>query len=209
MGSPTAKQYLELHGIPILARTAILFQNHPLVQGIVLTVPRDDEEFVATEVVERFALDKVIRVVTGGSTRQASVYNGLCAAGRSDVVAIHDGVRPFVTAEVIAGTIEAAERCGAALACAPVRDTVKRRTGSRVETIPRSSLWLAHTPQAFRTRLILEAHRKAIEDGFKGTDDSVLVERLGEPVEIVEDSETNFKITTAADLERARALLRQ
>ena len=204
---PCSKQYLELRGIPILARTATLFQNHPLIEAIILTVPPQDKEFVTSTIVERFALDKVTGVVEGGPTRQASVYNGLRSVRDADIVAIHDGVRPFVRPEVISGTIEAAERSGAALACAPVRDTVKRRNGSYLETIPRSSLWLAHTPQAFRAGLILEAHRKAIEDGFEGTDDSVLVERLGYPVEIVEDSDNNLKITTEADLERALAIL--
>jgi 2-C-methyl-D-erythritol 4-phosphate cytidylyltransferase len=207
MGGPCSKQYLELRGIPILARTATLFQNHPLIEAIILTVPPQDKEFVTSTIVERFALDKVTGVVEGGPTRQASVYNGLRSVRDADIVAIHDGVRPFVRPEVISGTIEAAERSGAALACAPVRDTVKRRNGSYLETIPRSSLWLAHTPQAFRAGLILEAHRKAIEDGFEGTDDSVLVERLGYPVEIVEDSDNNLKITTEADLERALAIL--
>ena len=109
--------------------------------------------------------------------------------------------------QVITATIRAAESTGAALACVPIRDTVKKRTLAHLETIPRADLWLAHTPQTFRTSLILEAHRKAIEDRFIGTDDAMLVERLGLPVEVVEDSEDNIKITTVEDLELAGMLL--
>jgi 2-C-methyl-D-erythritol 4-phosphate cytidylyltransferase len=208
MGTPTAKQYLDLGGMPLLARTLAVFQNHPLIAWIVLTVPAGDEELCRSRVVLPFGLDKVKEIIAGGSTRQASVYNGLKKVASAQLVAIHDGVRPLVSPEVITRTIAAAQASGAAVACAPVRDTVKKRAGSYLETLPRSDLWLAHTPQTFKTGLILEAHKKAVEDGFVGTDDSILVERLGHPVSIVVDSEDNLKITTLDDLERARLLLK-
>ncbi len=201
------KQYLELKGIPILARTLMAFQDHPLIEEIVVTVPEGDEEFCRLRVINPFRIEKVHAIVAGGATRQGSVRNGLQRLTHTEIVAIHDGVRPFVSADVVARTIEAARASGAAVACVPVRETLKRRVGSSLETIPGAVLWLAHTPQTFQTSLILEAHRKALEEGFEGSDDAVLVERLGYPVTVIEDSEDNLKITTPEDLARAKLLL--
>lgn len=207
MGSAAPKQYLDLGGVPVLVRTVMAFENHPLVENIVITVPQGDEEKCRSTIVGTFGAQKVTEIVAGGPTRQASVYNGLQRIERAEIVVIHDGVRPLVSRAVITQTIESALTSGAALACAPVAETVKKKIGSRLETVPRSDLWLAHTPQAFELALILEAHRKAVEDGFHATDDSVLVERLGRPVSIVEDSVDNLKITTSDDLQRAGLLL--
>jgi 2-C-methyl-D-erythritol 4-phosphate cytidylyltransferase len=207
MGGPIPKQYLLLNGVPILSRTLLVFEKHPLIDRIVVTVPPGDEERFHSEVLKPFDFKKVIAVVAGGATRQASVYNGLMMLEDTDIVAIHDGVRPLVSDEVITATIRAAESAGAAVACVPISDTVKKRSGAYLETIPRADLWLAHTPQTFRTALILQAHRKALEDGFIATDDAMLVERLGLPVEVVEDSRDNIKITTAEDLELGGMLL--
>jgi len=207
MGREAPKQYLELGGMPLLARTLLAFENHPMVDLIVLTVPPGDEDLCRCRILIPFRLQKVSEIVTGGPTRQASVYNGLARLQETGMVAIHDGVRPLVTPDVIAETFKAALASGAAVACVPVRDTIKKKLGTHVETIPRSDLWLAHTPQTFRADLILKAHEKAIEDGFLGTDDAALVERLGYPVTIVEDSADNIKITTPEDMALAAMLL--
>ena len=207
MGRGVPKQYLELAGIPILARTLLAFESHPRVDIIVLTVPPGDEDLCRSRILIPFKLQKVREVVAGGVTRQASVYNGLLRLKETDMVAIHDGVRPLIAAQVITDAFNAAEASGAALACVRVRETIKRKSGSHLETIPRSGLWLAHTPQTFRTPLILEAHERALADGFIGTDDAALVERLGHPVAIVEDSSDNIKITTPKDLDLAEMLL--
>jgi len=209
MGRDVPKQYLELGGIPILARTLLAFQSHPLVDVIVLAVPAGDEDLCRSRILAPFELQKVEEIVAGGATRQASVYNGLRRLEKADMVAIHDGVRPLVNQEVITATFKAAGASGAALACVRVRETIKKKMGTHVETIPRSDLWLAHTPQTFRTDLILKAHARAIEDGFIGTDDAALVERLGQPVTIVEDSADNIKITTPEDLALAEVLLQR
>ncbi len=208
MGTDLPKQYLDLHGMPVLARTLLAFERHPLVDRIVLTVPPGDEQRCRDLVLSPFKWSKISEVVKGGASRQESVYNGLRNLEETEIVAIHDGVRPLVSSETITATIDAARLSGAAVACVPIRETVKRQVGPHVETIPRVDLWLAHTPQAFRTSLILEAHRRALQDGFNGTDDSSLVERMGHPVTIVLDSEDNLKITTPEDLERARLLCR-
>jgi 2-C-methyl-D-erythritol 4-phosphate cytidylyltransferase len=207
MGSHIPKQYLDLNGMPLLSRTIRIFDDHPRVDVIVLTVPPGDEETCKELAVEPFGFKKIRAIVAGGATRQASVYNGLLRLDDTDVVAIHDGVRPLVSPSVVAETITAARATGAALACVPVRETVKKKCEAMLETIPREDLWLAHTPQTFRTKLILEAHRAALADGFAGTDDASLVERLNHPVTVVPDLETNIKITTPQDLALAGFLL--
>jgi 2-C-methyl-D-erythritol 4-phosphate cytidylyltransferase len=207
MGSNVPKQYLDLHGVPILARTIMVFIGHPLIDRIVVTVPPGDEDVCRQNVTALLKADKHVEIVSGGVTRQGSVFNGLQRLGDSDVVAIHDGVRPLVTQDVVTRTITAAQECGAALAAVRIKETVKRKTDRFLETIPRADLWLAHTPQTFRTALIVEAHTRAMSEGFEGTDDAALVERMGHPVQLVEDSEDNIKITTARDLDLARILL--
>jgi 2-C-methyl-D-erythritol 4-phosphate cytidylyltransferase len=208
MGTAIPKQYLDLAGIPLLARTLLIFQEHPLIDRIVATVPAGDEDYRMSSIVAPFGLDKVFRIVAGGPTRQASVYNGLKALSGSKLVAIHDGARPLVAPDLVARTIEIAGLTGAAIAAAPVRETVKRMVRGNLETVPRADLWLAHTPQTFETELIVAAHKKAIKESFDGTDDSALVERLPHPVAVVEDSEDNLKITTPSDLARAARIIR-
>jgi 2-C-methyl-D-erythritol 4-phosphate cytidylyltransferase len=201
------KQYLALKGVPILARTLMVFEEHPLVDQVVVTVPQGNERFCRERITTPFKLTKVVDIVAGGPDRQASVYNGLLRLADTDFVAIHDGVRPLVSAKVVTESFNAAESFGAAVACVPVRETVKKKTDSSVETISRENLWLAHTPQTFRTSLICEAHERALADGFRGTDDASLVERLDHRVVVVPDLDDNIKITTPADLELARFLL--
>jgi len=209
MASGLPKQYLDLAGVPILARTLEVFEDHPLIDRVILTVPLGDEEFCRDQIIGRFGLKKIGVVTAGGSTRQQSVFNGLLRLADEELVVIHDGVRPLVPPAVITETIKSAEAIGAAVACIAVKDTVKRKNGPYLETVPRSDLWFAHTPQTFRSSLIMEAHERALADGFEGTDDASLVERLGQPVAVVEDTEDNIKITTPADLERATAMLKR
>ncbi|MCX5873188.1 MAG: 2-C-methyl-D-erythritol 4-phosphate cytidylyltransferase [Deltaproteobacteria bacterium] len=207
MGSDIPKQYLHLNGIPILARTLAIFQAHPGIDFIVLTTPIGQVEYCSSEIVARYNLTKIRNVVQGGDSRQESVLNGLRLAQDSDFVVIHDAVRPFVEASVISGSIEKAKITGAAIAACAVSDTVKRGNGFIVETVPRDNLWLAHTPQTFRTSLIVDAHEKAMADGFTGTDDAALVERLGFQVAIVTDSSYNIKITSPYDMIVAERLV--
>jgi 2-C-methyl-D-erythritol 4-phosphate cytidylyltransferase len=207
MRSPAPKQYLDLKGRPVLAWTLLAFECHPLIDLIVITVPPGDEDFCLQTVVKPFNFKKIRDIVPGGNERQASVRHGLERLVETELVVIHDGVRPLVSEDTITKSIEAAKTYGAAVACSAVKETVKKRIGSYLETIPRNDLLLAHTPQAFRTSLILDAHRKAVEDGFIGTDDTALVERLGHPVVAVDDSDENIKITTRADMVLAGLLL--
>jgi 2-C-methyl-D-erythritol 4-phosphate cytidylyltransferase len=210
MGASLNKQYLLLAGEPILARTLTVFERHPQVTGIFVIAPPDEVAFCRTEIVDRFGLSKVREVVAGGAERQDSVRNGLlaCGAAAEEIILIHDGVRPFLAAGVIDQVIAAAREVGGCVVGVPVKDTIKEVELNRVAGTPdRRRLWQAQTPQAFPFRIITEAHEAARRDGFRGTDDASLVERLGGAVAMVEGSYRNIKITTPEDLVLARAFL--
>ena len=200
------KQYLELAGVPILRRTVQVFADHPQIDAIVVTAPADD--LAATETLLA-GLNKPCQVVAGGPTRQASVYAGLKAAAASEIVLIHDGVRPLVTPElierVIAGLTEA-EGCIPGL---KLNDTIKRAPGGLVATtVARDELYTVQTPQAFRTATILKLHQQAAAaDDQSATDDSSLLEAAGLAVRIVQGEADNLKITVAADLALAERIL--
>lgn len=214
MGAGINKQYLLLAGKPILAHTLEVFERASFVDEVYLIVPEDEIPFCRENVVERFGFSKVARIVPGGSERQYSVLNGLRAVEVADpletVVVIHDGVRPFLPMSVLRNTTETARFHDGALVAVPVKDTVKVvKEGVVLETPDRSSLWLAQTPQAFRYGIIREAHERAALEGWLGTDDASLVERLGKSVHVVAGEYSNFKITTPEDLILAEAFLKE
>ena len=211
MGAAINKQYLELAGRPILARTLSLFEQHPRIATIVVVSPEEEIPFCREEVVERFGLRKVAAIVPGGAERQDSVRNGLAAldaASAHDIVLIHDGVRPMLDGESLARLLDRAASSGACLLGVPAKDTIKEVVAGRVVATPeRERLWLAQTPQAFRLGLIREAHRRAWAEGFRATDDAMLAEWAGHAVEMVRGSYRNIKITTPEDLLVAEAWL--
>jgi len=206
LGSRTPKQFLRLGRASILALAAGHFARHPAVSDVVVAAPA--EHLARTQ----RALAGVrggarVQVVAGGVERQESVWLGMQAVPDSAaVIVVHDAVRPFLTRALIDRVVAAARRGGAAICARPIAETVKRVRGGVVETtIDRSALWAVQTPQAFRAPLLREAHEKARRDGFLGTDESMLVERLGQPVIVVPGVPENVKITTSDDLRRARA----
>jgi 2-C-methyl-D-erythritol 4-phosphate cytidylyltransferase len=209
MGGDIPKQYLLLAGIPILAHTLGAFQCSPHIGEIILAVPEADIGEVRRNVVERHGFSRVTLILAGGRERQDSVKNAL-AHLRDDhgLVLIHDGVRPFVTCEVIERAVAGAKQYGAVTTGIPVRDTVKRVNGQGevVETVPREGLWLTQTPQAFRREVILAAYQRAVADEFYGTDDASLVERMGIPVRMVYGDVENIKVTTPEDLEQGQRI---
>ena len=203
MNMDTNKQYIEIGGVPVLARTLLAFQNCDKVREIIVVVNGQDILFCKQEIIDNYDLDKVKKLVAGGEERQESVYNGLIEVSeKCDIVLIHDGARPFVREESIYESISAAFEYGASCVAVPSKDTIKSADddGFVNRTLDRKKLWIIQTPQAFRYELIMDAHRKAMEDGFKGTDDAVLVERLGLPLKLVMGSYDNIKITTQEDL---------
>lgn len=204
------KPYLLLDDRPILAHTLALFDEHPQVDHIYVISPEDELAFCRREVVRRFAFGKVREIIAGGDERQDSVRNGLrsCNAQEDDIVLIHDGVRPFFPVRILPAVIETAGRVGACVVGMPVKDTIKEVEGELIRATPeRGRLWQAQTPQGFRYRLIRAAHEQALTEGWRGTDDASLVERLGRPVAMIEGCYRNIKITTPEDLVLARALL--
>jgi 2-C-methyl-D-erythritol 4-phosphate cytidylyltransferase len=208
MGYEIPKQYAPLDGIPIISRTLKIFQEHPEIDFIVVTAPKGDTEYCYLEFVRPYGITKVRGVAQGGITRQESVLNALRLAEDSDYVVIHDSVRPMVKASVISESIKLARLHGAAIAASPVTDTVKIGDDFVVSTLPRENLWLAHTPQTFRTKLIIKAHERAAKEGFTGTDDAALVENMGSRIAIVKDSAYNLKMTLPEDLLTAERLIR-
>lgn len=214
MGASINKQYLCLAGKPILAHTLAVFQESGLVTGIILVTPQDEIPFCRSEVVERYGLTKVLTIVPGGAERQHSVMNGLQAlrdrAGDSDIVLIHDGVRPFITPDLLQESIRMASNGEGALVAVPAKDTIKVvQNGVVTDTPDRATLWQAQTPQSFRYGQVLAAHERALQEGFLGTDDCSLVERYGGGIRIVRGSYRNIKITTPEDLVLAEAFLKE
>jgi 2-C-methyl-D-erythritol 4-phosphate cytidylyltransferase len=211
MQSYSSKQYLPLNGIPILVHTLNVFQNSPVIHEVFLVVPDSDIEFSTREIVHQYGLTKVTKVLSGGQERQDSVKQGIDALGDGcDVVVIHDGVRPFVSGDVLKLVVSEAFNQAAVTMGVPVKETVKTvdQEGWVSQTLDRKSLWLTQTPQAFKREIIQEAYRSAYSDCFYGTDDASLVERIGVRVKMLPGSYDNIKITTKDDLLFAERILR-
>ena len=211
MNKRERKQYLSLAGKPIIAHTVSAFEKCNHIDGIILVIPADDIPAVRQDILPILGLSKPIQIVAGGKHRQDSVYNGL---KRLDpdccIVVIHDGVRPFVSPAQISACIIAAQKHAACILGIPAFDTLKKvqSNGFVEKTLDRERIWLAQTPQAFRTELIKKAHLRAQKDNILGTDDAYLVERLGINVKFIQGSRKNIKITTIEDLELSYVLIR-
>ena len=197
------KQYLTLEGVPILVHALRKFEEAPSIDAVFLIVPTGDVDVIRRDMVDVHDLKKVRKVLPGGRERQDSVRAGIDALpGETEVVVIHDGVRPFVTVDLIRASVEGAREFGAVSLGVPVKDTVKSvEIGGWVEhTMERTKLWLTQTPQAFRREIIEGAYRRAFTEGFYGTDDASLVERMGVRVRMLPGIYENIKITTPGDL---------
>ena len=210
MGGERAKQFLELAGIPIIIHTLRAFERCEIIQEVIVVLAAQEAaDFLS--LAGRFSLAKLAKVVPGGATRAESVLQGLRAVrpATAEIVAIHDGVRPFVTPDEITRTVNAAQLHEAAVLVAPVTDTIKEvESGLVVRTLERSQLRRALTPQCFRYSLLRRAYEQADVMNPKLTDDSALVEAMGIGAVIVEGSPRNIKITTPEDLAIGEVLLR-
>lgn len=205
------KQFLPINGKPVLAHTLEKFQKIQAVDGIIVLVPRGLVRYCKEYIVKKYSLDKVFKVMTGGKGRQDSVRNGLnVTPPECQLVLVHDGVRPLISKDHILACIKAAKRYGAAITAVRAIDTVKLSTDDAVilETMDRKNVWLAQTPQVFRYSILKQAYDLAYKDGFYGTDEASLVERLGKKVKLVEGSYRNIKITTREDIAIAELILR-
>jgi len=229
MGGSTPKFLLDLGGMTVLEKTLKNLHGCPEILGITLCISPEFLTEMHEEILPSFSPEhrkRLFLLVTGGSERQFSIWNGVQATlGRSgafreillnptiargntkDLVAVHDAVRPFAGPNLFSKVFEAAEQKGAALIAIPAQDTMKRCQDTQVTaTVDRSNLWQAQTPQAFRFSTLIAANEKALADRYMGTDDASLVEHLGQAVYCVPGEKFNLKITTQEDLDLARAI---
>jgi 2-C-methyl-D-erythritol 4-phosphate cytidylyltransferase len=210
MGGNVPKQFLVLGGQPLIVHSLRVLQAAAVVDEIVLAVPETDMEYCLTQIVTPHHFTKVTKVVPGGKERQDSVRHALEASPEeTEVVLVHDAVRPFLTEQMVETVVAAARKTGAAIVALPMRDTVKEVGADHIieRTIDRRPLWLAQTPQAFRRDWLLGAHRKAHAEGVHATDDAYLVEWFGQAVSVVDGSGENIKVTRPEDLVIAEAIL--
>ncbi|HVB35340.1 MAG TPA: 2-C-methyl-D-erythritol 4-phosphate cytidylyltransferase [Patescibacteria group bacterium] len=217
MGPGTPKQFQELDGVPILIFTLRRLAASPLLTEFWVASPEENVEALNARIRQE-RMDRPVRVVAGGETRQESVGRALAEiSGEVELVLVHDAVRPFVKPEMVERVVAEARSCGAAIVGMPAIDTVKEvKRASLPEdaalitaTIPRERIVLAQTPQVFSTQLLREAFAQAERDGITASDEAALVERMGHDVHVVLGSERNMKITRPADMELARFYLEQ
>jgi len=211
MGKQVAKQFLPLGGKPMLAHTLLVFQQAPEIDEIIPILSSEDMEHGLRDVIEAFRITKVRTVVAGGRERQDSVLNGIGQLDKdAEVVLVHDGVRPFVTAEMIRECVESAVNGQCVTVGVPVKDTIKEvdAKGVVLRTLDRNMLWAIQTPQAFPCGILRSAHSASAAGRHYGTDDATLVERAGYSVHVIRGSYENIKITTPEDLLLAEEILK-
>ena len=204
------KQFIKLEGKEIIAYTIEKFYNNSNIEDIVVVVKEDESEFFNKEILDKYNF-KNVKIAYGGKERQDSVYNGLKLLDeKCDVVLIHDGARPFVSDKIIDKSIEEAKEHKAIVVGVPVKDTIKVIDNDKniVDTPNRSVLWAVQTPQTFDYNILIDAYKDAFKNKFYGTDDAMLVERIGYKVKMLEGSYNNIKITTQEDLNVGSQILR-
>lgn len=211
MGTKVQKQYLEISGKPVLFYSLDVFQKSDMIDDIILVVGENQEEYCREEIIEKFHITKVRKIVKGGAERYHSVWNGLQEVAEDGYVFIHDGARPFVTEEILSRAYETVQREKACVVGMPVKDTIKiaDKEGFAKETPNRSLVWMVQTPQVFETFLIKNAYSLLMEQEIiQVTDDAMVVETmLQKKVKLVEGSYENIKITTPEDLKIAEVLV--
>lgn len=204
------KLFIALQGKAIITHTLQVFNDDPTCQKVILSI-NPLERSLFERIIKRASFKRKIVFVEGGSERQYSVHNGLHSLSDSaEIALVHDGARPFINHAQIRSLVSDAKTHGATVLAVPVKDTIKKVVDLQVDTtIERAGLWAVQTPQAFRVSLLKEAHGKAKQTNFLGTDDASLVERIGKTVSITKGNYDNIKITTPEDLYFAEAILRK
>ncbi|QSX08159.1 2-C-methyl-D-erythritol 4-phosphate cytidylyltransferase [Alkalibacter rhizosphaerae] len=212
MNAGRNKQYLYLNGKPILVHTLKAFEKCGSIDEVILVISAQDAALCREEVLATNGFKKIKALVFGGQTRQESMYNGLREVSKqAEIVVTHDGARPLIHTKTLTQCVEETITHGATIVAVPVKETIKM-VGDDLEVIDtpkRSCLWSVQTPQTFRRELLEEAHKSAKEAGFLGTDDAMLVERLGHPVKVVKGHYENIKITTPEDLILAESIFQR
>jgi len=209
MGAGQNKLFLKLRSIPILIHTLRVFEQDSTCTEIWLAVKPEERETIQ-RMLEEFNITKVKGMPTGGAERQHSVNACVQASLGANLILVHDAARPFIEPNVIKELTNRAFETGAAIAGVKVKDTMKKvHNGIIEETVDRDQLWMIQTPQAFRYDILAKAQKQAEQDQFLGTDESMLVERLGYPVHIVESTYDNVKMTTQEDLLIGEAILQK
>jgi 2-C-methyl-D-erythritol 4-phosphate cytidylyltransferase len=201
-GTETPKQYLKFHHKELIAYTLEVFQKNNLVDEIIISAEPSYFSLLE-EIKQKYKLTKISKIVEGGDERQDSVYNALKSlkANDDDLVAVHDAARPLLPDTILTKAIRTAKEKGNALVCLKARDTLLKGDKIVKEYVDRSEIYYVQTPQIFRFKDLKKAMKKAYEQNFIGTDESMLVKELGIDINIVEGSMLNFKVTTATDLE--------
>jgi 2-C-methyl-D-erythritol 4-phosphate cytidylyltransferase len=207
-GGETPKQFLKIGDQTIIEIALQKFVSLAEINYGVVVVSDNERSSFETQFCNIDGFKQKFKIISGGIERQDSVYNGLKnIPPGTDIVVVHDGVRPLVSSRLIRNSIESAIKSGACITALPVKDTIKRvKNDTVLETIPRKHLWQVQTPQAFNYSILMEAHEKARDANFYSTDESALVEWSGHPVKIIPGEHRNIKITTSADLELSRLL---
>lgn len=207
-GSSTPKQYLKFKGKELIVYALETFQKSKLVSEIIISAELEYFALLA-RLKKKYKITKLKTVVTSGKKRQDSVYNGLNSieGKRSDLVIIHDAARPLLPANILTKAIKTAKTKGNALVCIKAGDTIVKGKKTVSTYIDRKDIYYAQTPQIFTYSDLTKAMEKAYYDNFYGTDESILIKRIGKPINIVEGSLFNFKITTKADFEIFKKLI--
>ncbi len=210
-GGDLPKQYIELEGIPIILRTLLCFEQSPYVVNIIIAASDEWYAFI-DNLISKYNIKKVKDIISGGKERLNSIDNALKSEHlyNSDIILVHDAVRPFVSQKLIKEIIEASDKYGAAIPGINPNETIKSANADNIvqSTLNRSQIWSIQTPQGFRRPLILKAYQNAIRKNIFGTDDSSLVEAIAHKVKIIPGEPQNIKITTPFDMSIAGKILK-
>jgi len=212
MGTKVQKQYLEIDGKPVLYYSLYAFEQSSIIDEIILVVGENQTKYCQTEIVSKYGISKVKRIVQGGAERYHSVWNGLQEVEGEGYVFIHDGARPFINEEILRRAYKDVENCKACVVGMPVKDTIKLADceGFVDETPERSLVWMIQTPQVFESSLVTKAYALLMEqNNIQVTDDAMVVEQLlGNKVKLTLGSYENIKITTPEDLDIAEIFVK-
>ncbi|MGM0470756.1 MAG: 2-C-methyl-D-erythritol 4-phosphate cytidylyltransferase [Bacillota bacterium] len=211
MNSKLNKQYLSLLDKPVVAHTIETLENCDLINEIIVVACADEIDYCKQEVIKQYNCSKVSKVISGGASRQQSVYQGLQAVNEADYVLVHDGARPLITESILQQAIKEVKINKAVGVAVPVKDTIKivDEEGYVVQTPNRDQLWAIQTPQVFAYQLIMKAYQQAAAQKITATDSSQLVEEFGQRVKLVQGSYENLKVTTPEDLIIAEAIMQR